>query len=102
MGELAYTSFNKALRIFDYSRSKALQDGKIHPTQKPVALFKWCLDLCSKENDLILDCFSGSGTTAIACHDMKRNFICIENNQEYFDKSVKRYEEHIKQLSFDF
>ncbi len=101
-GELAYTSFNKALRIFDYSRSKALQDGKIHPTQKPVALFKWCLDLCSKENDLILDCFSGSGTTAIACHDMKRNFICIEKDEDYYKKSCERLENFKKQQCFNF
>ena len=80
-GELAWTSFDRALRIFDYSRAKALQDGKIHPTQKPLQLMQWCLeDKRSQEGDLVLDCFSGSGTTALACHNLKRWFICIEKD----------------------
>jgi DNA modification methylase len=45
------------------------------------------------------DCFSGSGTTAIACHNLKRRFICIENDKEYYEASVKRLEEHKKQLN---
>lgn len=98
-GELAWTSFDKALRIFDYSRAEHLNDEeRIHPTQKPLKLFQWCLNLRSKEGDLILDCFSGSGTTAIACHNLKRNFICIERDKEYFEKSVKRLTDHRKQL----
>ena len=44
----------------------------------------------SNENDLILDCFSGSGTTAIACHNLKRNFICIEKDIDYYNASVER------------
>lgn len=70
-GELAWTSFDKALRIKTISRAKALQDGKKHPTQKSLDLIKWCVDLRSVDTDLILDCFSGSGTTAIACYDLK-------------------------------
>ena len=97
-GELAWTSFDKALRIFDYSRGAALQDGKIHPTQKPLKLFEWCLNLRSNENDLILDCFSGSGTTAIACSELKRRFICIEKDKQYFEASVKRLENYNRQL----
>lgn len=93
-GELAWTSFNKALRIFTYSRAQALKDGKIHPTQKPVALFEWILKLRTKENDLILDCYSGSGTTAIACQNTGRNFISFEKDSEYFDKSIKRLQEN--------
>lgn len=97
-GELAWTSFNKALRIYTCSRSKALQDGKIHPTQKPVALFEWVLRLRTKENDLILDCYSGSATTAIACHRAGRNFICIERDIEYYKKSVQRLQDEIAQM----
>ena len=90
-GELAWTSFDKALRIFDYARAKQLNaENREHPTQKPLKLFEWCLDKFSNENDLVLDCFSGSGTTAIACHNLKRRFICIEKDKEYFEKSVKR------------
>jgi len=91
-GELAWTSYNKALRIFDYSRAQALKDGKIHPTQKPVALFEWILNLRTKENDLILDCYSGSGTTAVACYNLRRNFICIEKDSDYYKSSVERLE----------
>ena len=98
-GELAWTSFDRALRMFDYSRAKALQDGKIHPTQKPLQLMQWCLEKGSKEGDLVLDCFSGSGTTAIACHNLKRRFICIEKDPDYWKASCKRLEEHQKQLT---
>lgn len=49
--------------------------------------------------DLVLDCFSGSGTTAIACHNLKRRFICIEKDKEYALKSIERYKNHIKQLT---
>lgn len=96
-GELAWTSFDKALRIFDFSRAQALKDGKIHPTQKPLALFKWCLNLRSKKNDLILDCYSGSGTTAVACHELDRNYICIEKDSEYHKASVERLAEAKRQ-----
>ena len=70
---------------------------RIHPTQKPVDLMKRLLLLTSNENDLVLDCFSGSGTTAIACHRLKRRFICIEKDPEYWAASVKRLEEEKKQ-----
>ena len=99
-GELAWTSFDRALRIFDYSRAKALQDGKIHPTQKPLQLMQWCLeDKRSQEGDLVLDCFSGSGTTALACHNLKRRFICIEKDKDYYEASVKRLQDAQKQLT---
>lgn len=96
-GELAWTSFDKALRIFKYNRGKALQDGKIHPTQKPLQLMKWCLQKASKEGDLIADFFSGSGTTAVACYEEKRNFICVEKDFDYWKASCKRLEDHQKQ-----
>lgn len=96
-GELAWTSFDKALRIFDYSRGAALQDGKTHPTQKPLKLFEWCLTNYSKENDLVLDCFSGSGTTAVACHNLKRRFICVEKDPEYAKASQERLEQAQRQ-----
>jgi site-specific DNA-methyltransferase (adenine-specific) len=62
----------------------------IHPTQKPVVLFEYLIKTYSNENDLIFDGFSGSGTTAIACHNLKRNFICCEIDKGYYDKSVER------------
>jgi site-specific DNA-methyltransferase (adenine-specific) len=94
--ELAYTSFNKAVRKYTYLWKGMLQqdmknkDIRIHPTQKPLKLFEMILRDYSNENDLILDCFSGSGTTAIACHNLKRRFICIEKDKDYYNASVER------------
>ena len=68
----------------------AKTDNSLHPTQKPVDLFGCLIDKATQENDLILDCFSGSGTTAIACHNLKRRFICIEKDVEYWAKSCER------------
>ena len=73
-----------------YNCSVLEEKNKIHPTQKPVKLFMWLLNRETNENDLILDCFSGSGTTAIACNRLKRRFICIEKDSEYWEKSCER------------
>lgn len=61
-----------------------------HPTPKRVDVVKKILKNISKEDDLILDCFSGSGTTAVACHNLKRRFICIERDYDYYKASVER------------
>lgn len=103
--EIAYTSFKSAVRMFEYRWNGCLQGNmkekeiRIHPTQKPLPLFQWCLQNYSKEGDLVLDCFSGSGTTAVACHNLHRRFICIEKDPEYWAASVKRLEEIQKQLT---
>lgn len=70
-----------------------------HPTIKPLGIFETLVKNSSRENDLVLDCFSGSGTTAIACHRLNRRFICIEKDKEYWEASVKRLEDERKQLS---
>lgn len=69
-----------------------------HPTEKPIELIKRYIEIGSKKGDLILDAFSGSGTTACACYDLDRNFICIEKNEEYYKKSVERFKAHCSQL----
>lgn len=87
MAEYAWVSCNKNAKLWEF----APQDSKrFHPTQKPVKLIEKQLLEYSKEGDLILDPFSGSGTTAIACHRLKRRFICIEKDPEYWAKSVER------------
>lgn len=70
--------------------SNANQNDKIHPTQKPVALLEYLIKTYSNEGDLILDNCSGSGTTAIASHNLKRRFICIERDTDYYNASVER------------
>lgn len=85
-GEMAWTSFNKSIYIFDMSRADAYinkTDGKFHPTQKPVLLFEWCLERFTKEDDIVFDPFLGSGTTAIACKHLKRKYIGVEIEPKY-------------------
>lgn len=87
-------SVKEKLKSFKYNTPTE----RIHPTQKPIELVSHLLRLGSKENDLILDCFSGSGTTAIACHKLNRNFICIEKDVDYYNASVERLENTKAQL----
>lgn len=100
-GELAWTSFDRELRIFNYPRASALQEGKIHPTQKPVALYKWLLTNYAKPGDKILDTHLGSGSSAIACYDLGFDFVGFEIDKEYFESAQKRINNHKAQISFD-
>jgi len=70
-----------------------------HPTEKQVKIIKELLIILSNAGQTILDPFSGSGTMAIACHDLKRNFVCIEKNLQYYKDAKMRYNSHIAQLS---
>ena len=80
--------------------SKAYRTGnEYHPTQKPENLMAWLIEKSSKEGDLVLDCFSGSGSTAMACHQTKRNFIGSEIDLEFYNTSVKRIENMKLQLT---
>ena len=104
--ELAYTNMKIPAKVFNYSIHQVMQDrkkqgGKSHPTEKPVKLMEWCILLADKfidKNGIILDCFSGSGTTAIACHNLKRRFICIEKDYDYWKASVERLKDAQSQL----
>jgi len=97
--EFAWSSQRKAARIFDYPRALALRDVKQHPTQKPIALMKWCIELLPKPQT-ILDCFLGSGTTGVAAVQMGRDFIGIEREPRYFDIACKRIEDAQRQGDF--
>ena len=94
--ELAWTSQQKAVRVFTYPRGKAVQDGKQHPTQKPVAVMEWCLGFLP-DAQTILDPFMGSGTTGVACQKLGRAFIGIELDPEYFAIACKRVDEAMRQ-----
>ena len=94
--EFAWSSENKAARIFSYPRAKALLDGKEHPTQKPVELMQWCLGFLP-DADTILDPFMGSGTTGVACVNLGRKFVGIEIEERYFDIAIRRIEEAYRQ-----
>lgn len=71
----------------------------IHATQKPIDMFAKLIRQSSNENDLVLDCFSGSGTTAVACHNLKRRFICIEKDPGYAKASKERLEQAQRQTT---
>ena len=91
--ELAWTSFNKTVKKYTLRSQgfiKDTKDKRVHPTQKPNELFNWILQDFSKENDLILDPYLGSGTTAVACQNLHRNFIGIELDEKYCEISRQR------------
>ena len=73
------------------------RQNQIHPTQKPVDLFRYLIKTYSNKGDLVLDNVMGSGTCAIASHDESRDFIGIELDTDYFNDAVKRFENHISQ-----
>lgn len=104
-GELAWTSFNKALRQFDFQWAGMLKDGnrsinnRIHLTQKPYELMLYCFEYAKlPEQTIVLDPFAGSGTTAVACIHSNRKFIMIEKEPKYFDLMCKRIEYEETQL----
>ena len=101
-GELAWTSFNKVAKQFDYRyygglEGKTSASKKIHPTQKPVALYEWLLMNYAKEGDKILDTHLGSGSIAIACHNLGFELTGYEIDKEYFEAAKKRIEQHKQQ-----
>ena len=71
--------------------------NRLHPTQKPIKLYEWILDNYAKEGDKILDTHLGSGSIAIACHNMKYDLTACELDKEYYDKAMKRLKEHTAQ-----
>ena len=90
--------YQKDMHNFYETSNKSCYAETEHPTEKPKSLIKHLIGIHSNENDLILDCFSGSGTTAVACHNLKRRFICIEKDYDYWKASVERLENAQAQL----
>lgn len=107
--ELAWTSFNVATRIFRFMWNGMLQgdmknkEYRQHPSQKPVALYKWLLHKYANEGDIILDTHTGSGSSLIACHQMGYNYIGFEIDDVYYKKAKERLERETAQMTiFDF
>ena len=94
--EMAWTSFTSSSKKIDFNA--AANKNRIHPTQKPVYLYKWILDKYAKQGDKILDTHLGSGSIAIACHDMGFELTACELDKEYFDKAMIRINNHISQV----
>lgn len=101
-GELAYTSFTKTAKCFDYPYFGGIggdKDSRIHPTQKPIALYAWLYKMYAKPGDKILDTHLGSGSSRIAAYDAGLDFVGYEIDKEYFDKQEERFAQHTAQLS---
>ena len=99
--EIAWTSFDKVVKCFRRARN-INNEYKIHPTQKPVALYKWLLKNYAKPGDKILDTHLGSGSIAIACWDMGFDLVGYEIDKDYYEAAMKRFNAHKSQLQFEF
>lgn len=102
--ELAYLSMAKSVNIVELVWNGMLQadmknkEIRIHPTQKPVRLYEWLLNNYAKEGDKILDTHLGSGSIAIACHNLHFDLTACELDKDYFDAAMKRIKQHQQQL----
>jgi len=105
--ELAYTSFTTAVRKFSFAWNGMLQGDmknkeiRIHPTQKPVQLYKWLLKNYAKEGDRILDTHLGSGSSAIAAHYGGFDFVGCELDEDYFKAAQKRFDAETSQMAME-
>jgi site-specific DNA-methyltransferase (adenine-specific) len=102
--ELAWTSFKTSVRKFEWrwhgflQQNMANKQDRIHPTEKPISLYEWLLMNYAKEGDKILDTHLGSGSIAIACHNLGYDLTACELDKEYYNAAIKRINEHKQQI----
>ena len=102
--ELAWTSFDSAVRKFKYRWNGMLQENmknkesRIHPTQKPVALYEWILSRYAKDGDIILDTHVGSASSLIACYNTNHKFVGFELDEYYYKVSKQRLDTEMAQM----
>ena len=102
MAELAWSSFDKKCNMFDFlwaGFKKAIQEKRIHPTQKPVALYHWLLTHYSEKGQRILDTHLGSASSAIAAHYFGVDFVGCEIDKDYFEAGKERFERETRQIA---
>ena len=97
--ELAWTSFNKSTKMFRMHHFSAGYDAKIHPTQKPIALYGWILRNYAKPGQRILDTHLGSGSSAIAAHYFGCEFVGCEIDVDYFNAAKERFDRETRQVA---
>ena len=100
--EIAWCSTDKGSYIYRHKQIGkrgfyVVECERIHPTQKPIALYEWLLENYASDGDLILDTHLGSGSIAIACHRMKRKLIAYEIDKDYYDAACKRFKQQTAQ-----
>lgn len=107
--ELAWTSFNSAARIFRFMWNGMLQGNmkdkecRIHPTQKPVALYEWLIANYAKDGDIILDTHVGSGSSLIACRNTNHKYVGFEIDLTYYEQAKARVDAEAAQMNiYDF
>ena len=106
--EIASKSINIGVDLFRYTWNGMIQEDmknkekRIHPTQKPVALYKWLLQNYAKKGDKILDTHFGSGSIGLACWDLGFDLEAYEIDENYFNDAIKRFNNHKKQLKLEF
>lgn len=102
--ELAWTSFKTAVRRIKYTWHGMIQENmknkeyRIHPTQKPVALYEWILTNYAQVGDIILDTHVGSASSLIACHNTGHEFVGFELSEHYYNISKERYQQETAQM----
>jgi site-specific DNA-methyltransferase (adenine-specific) len=97
--ELAWQNIKGTTRMFRWHHFSGESTTKIHPTQKPVKLYEWLLMNYAKEGDKILDTHLGSGSIAIACHNLGFDLVACELDAEYYNNALKRLQQHQAQLT---
>jgi site-specific DNA-methyltransferase (adenine-specific) len=95
--ELAYSSFKEPTRIYKKNRAVFIDQGTIHPTEKPIHLYRWLLKNYAEQDDTILDTHGGSMSLAIACYIEDFELDIIELDEDYYSDAVQRFENHISQ-----
>lgn len=100
-GELAWTSFEKTAKCFDYPFYGFVnrEEDRIHPMQKPIALYEWLLTRYAKPGYRILDTHVGSASSLIACERMGFDYVGFELNPEFYERAQKRMEQHRNQIT---
>lgn len=99
MCEYAWTSFNENAKWIELPPQGSAKEQRFHPTQKPIALYKWALCNYAKPGDKILDTHGGSFSSAIACHDLGYEYLVFEIDKHYFDLGEERVNKHKAQIS---
>ena len=98
MCEYAWMSYNMNAKVWEGVAQGTKKDPRVHPTQKPVALYDWIFQNYAKEGDKILDTHLGSGSSRIAAHKNKLDFTACELDAEYFEAQERRFESYTSQL----
>jgi len=95
---MAWTSFDKVARYYRKNIAQVTSEGRMHPTQKPITLYEFILMNFAEKGNKILDTHLGSGSIALACHNLGFDLTACELDKEYYNEAIKRIEQHKAQI----